>query len=112
MTPGQFARVRLPSKEKYTGLLVTDTAIGTDQGNKYLLIVNDENKVEYRPVIPGRLDGDLRIFPLGAGLKPGEWVIVNGVQRVRPGIQVKPEQVPMPTRPTGDKAEAEKKTKP
>ena len=53
LTPGQFARVRLPSKEKYPGLLVTDTAIGTDQGSKYLLIVNDENKVEYRPVSPG-----------------------------------------------------------
>jgi membrane fusion protein, multidrug efflux system len=99
LTPGQFARVRLPVGEKYPGLLVTDKAIGTDQGNKYLLIVNDENKVEYRPVIPGRLDGDLRIFPSEAGLKSGEWVIVNGVQRVRPGIVVKSERVAMPTRP-------------
>src|SRR5262249_59320092 len=88
LTPGQFARVRLPVGEKYPGLLVTDTAIGTDQGKKYVLIVNSENKVEYRPVTPGELDGDLRIFPPGAGLKAGEWVIVNGVQRVRPGITV------------------------
>jgi multidrug efflux system membrane fusion protein len=103
LTPGQFARVRLPIGEKYPGLLVTDSAVGTDQGKKYVLIVNSENKVEYRPVTPGRLDGDLRIFPPGAGLKAGEWVIVNGVQRVRPGITVKPEQVTMPTRP--DKSE-------
>jgi RND family efflux transporter MFP subunit len=112
LTPGQFARVRLPVGEKYKGLLVTDQAIGIDQGQKYLLIVNDKNKAEYRPVTPGRLDGDLRIFPPGAGLKPGEWVIVNGVQRVRPGIEVRPEHVPMPTRPTGNgKGETAKNTK-
>ena len=112
LTPGQFARVRLPVGEKYKGLLVTDQAIGIDQGQKYLLIVNSQNKVEYRPVTPGRLDGDLRIFPPGAGPKAGEWVIVNGVQRVRPGIEVRPERVPMPTQP-GDnvKADAGQKTK-
>jgi RND family efflux transporter MFP subunit len=113
LTPNQFVRVRVPKGEKYTGLLVNDKAIGTDQGKKYLLIVNNEDKVEYRPVVPGRLDGDLRIFPAGAGLQPGEWVIVNGVQRVRPGIQVKPERVPMPTRPAAAaKAEAAPKTRP
>jgi RND family efflux transporter MFP subunit len=99
LTPGQFARVRLPVGEKYNGLLVVDQAIGIDQGQKYVLIVNSENKAEFRPVKPGRLEGDLRIFPPGAGLKAGEWVIVNGVQRVRPGIEVRPERVPMPTRP-------------
>jgi len=100
LTPGQFARVRLPVGEKYKGLLVTDTAIGIDQGQRYVLIVNDKNKAEYRVVTPGRLDGDLRVFKPSSGLKPGEWVIVNGVQRVRPGIEVRPERVPMPTRPT------------
>lgn len=106
LTPGQFARVRLPIGEKYKGLLVTDTAIGIDQGQKYLLVVNSENKAEYRPVNPGRLEGSLRIFPPGSGLKAGEWVIVNGVQRVRPGIEVRPERVPMPTLP-GSEASAE-----
>lgn len=106
LTPGQFARVKVPVGEKYTGLLVTDVAVGIDQGQKYLLIVNDQNKVEYRAVAPGRLDGDLRVFPPGAGLKAGEWVIVNGVQRVRPGIEVRPERVAMPTRP--DPAAAKK----
>jgi RND family efflux transporter MFP subunit len=102
LTPGMFARVKLPVGEKYKGLLVTDQAVGIDQGQKYLLVVNSQNKVEYRPVEvkPGSLDGDLRIFRLGDDLKlrPGEWVIVNGVQRVRPGIVVQPERVPMPTR--------------
>jgi RND family efflux transporter MFP subunit len=98
LTPGEFARVRLPIGDKYRGLLVTDNAIGIDQGQKYLLIVNSQNKAEYRPVTPWRLDGDLRVFRPGDGLNPGEWVIVNGVQRVRPGIEVRPERVPMPTR--------------
>jgi RND family efflux transporter MFP subunit len=102
LTPGQFARLRLPIGEKYKGLLVADQAIGIDQGQKYVLVVNSENKTEYRPVVPGRLDGDLRVFGPGAGLKPGEWIIVNGMQRVRPGIEVKPERVPMPTRPEGE----------
>jgi RND family efflux transporter MFP subunit len=112
LTPGQFARVRLPVGEKYQGLLVTDQAIGIDQGQKYVLVVNSQNKVEYRPVTPGRLDGDLRIFPPGSGIAPGEWVIVNGVQRVRPGIEVKAEQVAMPTRPaSGGNGNGGKKTK-
>jgi RND family efflux transporter MFP subunit len=112
LTPGQFARVRLPVGEKYKGLLVADSAIGTDQGQRYVLVVNSQNKAEYRPVTPGRLDGDLRIFPPGAGLQPGEWVIVNGVQDVRPGIEVRPERVAMPTRSAArDKDDAGKKTK-
>jgi RND family efflux transporter MFP subunit len=113
LTPGQFARVRLPVGEKYKGLLVIDQAIGIDQGQKYLLVVNSQHKAEYRAVTPGRLEGDLRIFAPGAGLKAGEWVIVNGVQRVRPGIEVKPERVPMPTRPAahGKAADAGKKAK-
>lgn len=111
LTPGQFARVKLPVGEKYPGLLVIDSAIGIDQGQKYLLIVNDKNKVEYRPVAPGRLEGGLRIFPPGAGLKAGEWVIVNGVQRVRPGIEVRPEKLPrMPAPPTSD-ANGQEKSK-
>jgi RND family efflux transporter MFP subunit len=110
LTPGQFVRVKLPVGEKYKGLLVTDTAIGIDQGQKYMLVVNDKNKAEYRKVKPWRLDGDLRIFKqdkeLDSGLRPGEWVIVNGVQRVRPGIEVRPERVPMSTLPD-DKAKGE-----
>src|SRR5262245_682812 len=98
LKPGQFARLRLPIGGKYKGLLVTAQPIGTDQGQKYVLVANSENKAEYRLVTPRRLEGDLRVFRPGDGLNPGEWIIVNGVQRVRPGIEVKPERVPMPTR--------------
>jgi RND family efflux transporter MFP subunit len=108
LTPGQFARVRLPVGEKYKGLLVVDTAIGIDQGQKYLLVVNNEKKVEYRPVAPGRLEGGLRIFAPGAGISAGEWIIVNGVQRVRPGMTVNPERVPMPTLPNKSEARSSK----
>jgi RND family efflux transporter MFP subunit len=112
LTPGQFARVRLPVGEKYKGLLVTDQAIGIEQGQKYLLVVNKDNKTEYRPVTPGRLDGDLRVLPPGSGLNAGEWVIVNGVQRVRPGVHVKREEVAMPQRPSGDAKAAKPDVKP
>jgi RND family efflux transporter MFP subunit len=111
LTPGQFARVKIPVGKKYQALLVTDQAIGIDQGQKYVLVVNDQKKVEYRPVTPGRVEDGLRIFPPGAGIKAGEWIIVNGVQRVRPDIEVAPEQVPMPTLPTGGKANSTKNTK-
>jgi RND family efflux transporter MFP subunit len=105
LTPGLFAKVRVPVSDPYKALLVTDRAIGTDQGQKYLLVVNDENKAEYRVVAPGRLDGDLRIFRPGRNLKPGEWVVVNGLQRVRPGIEVKPEREPMPTKAVDDEGQ-------
>ncbi len=110
LTPGQFARVRIPVGDKYRGLLVTDQAIGIDQGQKYVLVVNSQNKVEYRPVTPGRLDGDLRIFSPDSGVKADDWVIVNGVQRVRPGIPVTPEKVAMPTlaKTKGDDANKKK----
>jgi len=91
--PGLFVRVRVPVGESRSGLLVTDRAIGTDQDRKFVLVVNDKNVVEYRPVkLAGRHD-DLRAVT--EGLAPGEWVIVNGLQRVRPGATVAPQKVSM-----------------
>jgi RND family efflux transporter MFP subunit len=90
-TPGLFARVRVPVGDKYQAVLVPDRAIGTDQGQKYLLAVNDKNVVEYRAVKMGRLHDGLRVIQ--EGIKPGELVIVNGIQRARPGLTVAPERV-------------------
>jgi len=90
-TPGLFARVRVPVGDKHQALLVPDRAIGTDQGQKYLLTVNDKNVVEYRPVKLGRLHDSLRVIQ--EGLKPGELIIVNGIQRARPGLTVTPQRV-------------------
>jgi RND family efflux transporter MFP subunit len=93
LTPGFFVRVRLPVGDAAPGLLVTDRAIGTDQDRKYVLVVNDKNVVEYRQVKLGAIQGGLRAVI--EGLAPTEWVIVNGIQRVRPGVTVTPQKVGM-----------------
>jgi len=93
LTPGMFVRVRLPLAEKAGALLVTSRAIATDQGNKYVLVVNEQNVVEYRPVTLGIESDGLRA--VARGIAAGEWVITNGIQRVRPGVQVDPQRQPM-----------------
>jgi multidrug efflux system membrane fusion protein len=72
---------------------VAERAIGTDQDRKYLLAVTDQNVVEYRPVKLGPVMDGLRV--IDEGLRPGEWVVVNGLQRVRPGVTVSPQRVAM-----------------
>ena len=86
LAPGLFARVRLPLGEQQKTLAVAERAIGTDQGQKYVLVVNAKNEVDYRPVTLGKLEGRLRVIK--EGVKPGDRVIVNGMQRVRPGTPV------------------------
>jgi multidrug efflux system membrane fusion protein len=93
LVPGLFVRVRVPVGEARPGVLVTDRAIGTDQDRKYVLVVNDKNVVEYRPVKLGPVQRGLRA--VAEGLAPSEWVIVNGIQRVRPGATVTPQKVSM-----------------
>jgi RND family efflux transporter MFP subunit len=97
LAPGLFVRVRLPLGEPRSGVLVSDRAIGTDQDRKYVLVVNDQNVVEYRQVKLGPTQGGLR--NVAEGLAPGEWVIVNGIQRARPGATVTPQKVGMHQEP-------------
>ncbi len=93
--PGLFARVRLPVSDAYDALLVADVALGTDQGQKFVLVVNDQNVVEKRFVKPGALQDDgLRV--IADGLKSGEWIVVNGLQRARPSKPVTPQRAEMP----------------
>jgi len=96
LTPGLFARVKLLGHNSYHAVLVDDRAIGTDQSQKFVLVVDAQNQVQYRSVKVGRLDDGLRIVL--EGLAPGEKVVVNGLQRVRPGMQVAPEVVAMDAR--------------
>jgi RND family efflux transporter MFP subunit len=96
LTPGLFARVKLLGHNSYKAVLVDDRAIGTDQSQKFVYVVDAENKVVYRPVKIGRLTDGLRIVL--QGLQPGETVIVNGLQRVRPGVVVAPERIAMDAR--------------
>jgi RND family efflux transporter MFP subunit len=93
LSPGYFARVRVPIGFPHQALLVSDRAIDTDQGQKILYVVNDKNEVVSRPVRLGALHDGLR--EITAGVKPGERVIVDGLQQVRPGITVEPKLVDM-----------------
>jgi multidrug efflux system membrane fusion protein len=74
-------------------VLVSDRAIGTDQSRRFVLVVGEGNTAEYREVSPGRLVDGLRV--IDAGLQPGELVVVNGLQRVRPNMPLTPQLVPM-----------------
>ncbi|WP_129641620.1 efflux RND transporter periplasmic adaptor subunit [Peristeroidobacter agariperforans] len=96
LTPGLFARVKLLGHSSHKTVLVDDRAIGTDQSQKFVYVVDGENKVSYRSVKVGRLTDGLRIVE--DGLQPGENVIVNGLQRVHPGVIVAPEKVAMDAR--------------
>lgn len=88
LVPGFFARVRIPDGEPYQAVLVSDRSIGVDQGQKYVLVVNDKNVVEMRPIETGSQHGRLRVVK--KGLKPDEWVITEGLLRTRPGATVAP----------------------
>ena len=99
-TPGLFARVKLMGSNQYDALLINDSAVGTDQTVRYVLVVGADNKVQYRPVKLGPIIDGLRVIT--DGLKPGETIVVNGLQRVRPGSSVTPERVAMGERRRGD----------
>jgi multidrug efflux system membrane fusion protein len=92
-TPGLFARVRLVSPNRFVAALVDDRAIGTDLGRKFVFVVDDDDVVQYRGVETGRLIDGMRIVT--SGLAPNELVVVNGLQRVRPGVTVAATHVAM-----------------
>jgi RND family efflux transporter MFP subunit len=94
---GMRARVRIPVSDPQKSLLITERAVGTDQGRKFVYVVNDQNVAERRDVKLGRLSDGLQVVQ--DGVKPEDWVIVNGIQRVRDGAKVEPKRVPMPGAP-------------
>ena len=84
----------MPAADPEKTLLIDERAIGTDQGIKYVYVVNADHVAERRVIQPGRsFEG---LVAVAKGLKPGEWVVVNGIQRVREGMKVEAKQVPMP----------------
>ncbi|MET0660945.1 MAG: efflux RND transporter periplasmic adaptor subunit, partial [Steroidobacteraceae bacterium] len=95
-TPGLFARVQVFGGAQHRAVLVDDRAIGTDQNQRFVYVINAAKNVEYRKVTLGRLHDGLRV--IDQGLAAGEWVVVNGVQRVRPGMPVGIERVAMDVR--------------
>jgi multidrug efflux pump subunit AcrA (membrane-fusion protein) len=110
--PGLFVRIRLPVGTRYDATLVSERALGTDQGRKFVYVVqedkNDKGEVVhravYRPVTLGPLTGGMRVirparkgYEGKEGLAPGEQIIVSGLQRVRDRAEVLPREVKMPT---------------
>jgi membrane fusion protein, multidrug efflux system len=96
LSPGMFVRIRLPIGDPHRARLVIDRAVGSDQDKKYVYVLDSDNKVQYRRVTTGPLQDDgLRVIE--QGLKGDEWVVVGGLQQVRPRAVAKPERVPMPT---------------
>lgn len=94
LLPGLFVRVRIPLGPPKEELLVPDTALGTDQRGRYLLVVDKDNVVEQRRVEPGPLDGALQVIDKGIG--EGDRVIVNGMLRAVPGQKVDPQTASAP----------------
>jgi RND family efflux transporter MFP subunit len=95
LSPGLFARIRLPVGPPHKSVLVAEKALGTEQGQRYLYVVNNKNEIVYRKVKPGSLQGGLRVIE--EGVSPGEKVVVNGLQRVRQGSKVETKLVDMPS---------------
>jgi membrane fusion protein, multidrug efflux system len=93
LTPGLFARLRLEGSRAYTAVLVRDEAIGTDQDRKFVLVVAADGTAQYRGVTLGPIVDGLRV--VRTGLQPGERIVINGLQRVRPGSKVQPTVAPM-----------------
>lgn len=93
LIPGQFARIRMGQATQGTALLINERAVGTDQNKKFVLVVGADNKAAYREVTLGASVNGLRIVK--EGLVANERIIVNGLQRVRPGALVAPQAVEM-----------------
>ena len=89
LVPGLFGRVRVPIEQK-EALLVPELAVGISQAGRYVLVVNKDQIVEQRLVKTGQLEGTLRVVE--EGLAKDEWVVVNAIQRARPGAKVTPKE--------------------
>src|SRR5436309_10573018 len=100
LLPGLFARLRLPGSGQYRAILVPDEAIGSDQSQKFVYLVDGESKAQYRTVKIGPLIDGLRVVREGVG--PEDRVIVAGLQRVRPGLKVDAQQEAIPPPPAAE----------
>lgn len=88
LTPGLFVRLRLAGTGSYQGLLIQDRAVGTDLSKKFVYVVGPKNEIQYRSVTLGPIVDGLRV--VRTGVEAGESIVVNGLQRIRPGVQVTP----------------------
>ena len=88
MTPGDSIRVRFEAGQPAKHILVSELAVGSQQQQKFVYVVNDKDEVEFRPVVPGQSRDGLQIIDEGLTVK--DRVVVNGLLRVRPGVKVVP----------------------
>jgi membrane fusion protein, multidrug efflux system len=86
LSPGMFVRVRMPVGREHPGILIPEEALGSDQGQRFVYVVNDKDEAVYRRVKLGPQEGKYRV--IDEGIAPGERVIVSGLQRVRPNTKV------------------------
>ncbi|HEV3118628.1 MAG TPA: efflux RND transporter periplasmic adaptor subunit [Gemmataceae bacterium] len=95
LSPGMFVRIRLPIGTAHKAILISEQAISSDQGRKYVSVVGKDQKIENRSIKIGRLHDGLRVIT--EGLNTDERIVVSGLQRIRPGMEVQPgKPVPMP----------------
>ncbi len=93
MSPGFFARVRIPGSGDYEAMLIRDTAVGSDQGKPFVYVVGADGKAGVRPIVIGQLERGLRV--VRSGLAAGDRVVINGLMAVRPGASVEAEESAM-----------------
>jgi membrane fusion protein (multidrug efflux system) len=107
LLPGIFARGRIPLRTREGALLVSERALGSDQSGRYVLVVDEENVAQYRPVEVGAQVDGMRVIE--QGLDPNDRVITNGILRARPGARVKPQTegaAPAPATPPDGREKA------
>jgi multidrug efflux system membrane fusion protein len=93
LLPGMFARVAVGGGAVHPAVLIDDRAISTDQAKKFVMVLDEKGNAQYREIFPSTMVDGLRV--VASGLKPGEKIVVNGLQRVHPGDAVKASVVPM-----------------
>lgn len=104
LTSGLFARVRVPASDEHDAILIPDSAIGNEQGQNFVLVVDDKNVVEHRPVKLGALYDGLRI--IRSGLNPGEKIALSGLMIARPGMTIQPKPATIEAKPVAATSEA------
>jgi RND family efflux transporter MFP subunit len=93
LIPGEFARLRVTGSNKYTGMLIPDFAIGTDQEKKIVYVVGPDKTIQTRQVVPGQIIDGLRV--IRSGLEASDLVVLDRLQIIRPGMPVDPKEQPI-----------------
>ena len=105
LSPGLFVRVRLPIGDPYQAIMIDEQSLGTDQGQKFVYVIDKDGNAQYRRVELGKLQNGQRV--VRKGIEMGERIVVSGLQRVRPGAPVTAKPAPTATAGATDQAGGE-----